>query len=161
MVRPFSRQNDGRDEFDRLSTPDVRDTWRDGGIMDHGLLYNSPTGTAPLQAHSFSPVAAAHMTDEQIQELQIQQNAELQNQNSGNALILSTPNPSANLNAGSGAGNLSILTADDSSPPAGDTGTISQNMDPGISTMGGGSTCPKSDCLLWAVAGLWLGRWVW
>ena len=152
MPRPFSRTNDGREEFERAKSPQIFDTWQDGGIVDHGLLYSAPDGAAPLQPHHFTLVGGNELTDEQIMNLKLKKQAEAENQNSGNFMVLD--------NTGKNTEGLNILTADDSSiPPAGDTGTITDDFS---TTTGanGGDQCPKSDCLLWAMAGLLIGNFI-
>ena len=159
MPRPFGRTNDGREEFERAKNPQVMDTWRDGGIVDHGLLYNAPTGAAPLQPHHFTMVESNQLTEAQLMNLKLKKQAEAENQNSGNAMILD--------NTGQSTESLNILTADDSSiPPAGDTGTITDDFigsaGPAVYTgsSNGGGTCPKSDCLIWGLAGCLIGIYI-
>lgn len=147
-MRPFSRQNDA-DGMTNQIIQDGRATNYGSNIQDGGLLYSSSGDPVLANPHHFTPVASAD-----IEALQAQQNQQLQSQNSGYA-ILDSPSSQANINAGSGAANMQILTSDDSSPPAGDTGTIS------VATAGGAGsadTCPKSNCWLWLAAGLWIGK---
>jgi hypothetical protein len=143
MSLPFKRQNDA----DGLTNQEIMDNaaTSDYGsnILDGGLLNDANAGPIISSPHHFTAVAATDISA-------------TTNGQSGQPMY-STPNNANNLNAGIGVGDMEILTEEDSSLPMADIGSAGPQ---GGTSGGSGSSdlCPKGNCLLWAAAGLFIGK---
>jgi hypothetical protein len=139
MSLPFKRQNDA----DGLTNQEIMDNaaTSDYGsnILDGGLLNDANAGPIISSPHHFTAVAATDISA-------------TTNGQSGQPMY-STPNNANNLNAGIGVGDMEILTEEDSSLPMADS-----SITTGTGGSGSSDLCPKGNCLLWAAAGLFIGK---
>lgn len=145
-MRPFGRDNDGDELFQTMRNPTAIDY--STNIQDGGLL-------TPMHAHSFTAVGAGARDANNEAELKARINANMarQSEASGYAIVDNTKGSGV---AGSGEGSLDILEEGDNPYPTAD-GT---NGGRGGNGGNGGTHCEKSDCILWAVAGVLAGFWL-
>ncbi len=144
MPRPFTRQNDGPEAWEELTAPGVISSPQI--IGDHGAVYDAASG-APITGygypHSFSLVgssaAAAAAAAAAQKEKEDQANQGSSDQGSTGFQILDSTNVPSN---------TELPPAQPASPAAGA---------PGINIFSD-STCPKSNCLLWALGGIIVGK---
>lgn len=148
-MRPFTRDNDGRDEVDRLKEPSVENF--PNLVADHGAFYDV-TG-APLVAHHLQTGRTPGLRGELATGEEALPSIEAAP--ASGPQTMATANPYA-VDPG-------VVPADELA--SGDiSGPVIENVPRGgaggttiIRTGGGYSACAKSDCVLWGVIGLFLG----
>lgn len=138
MPRPFTRQNDGPEAWEELTAPGVISSPQI--IGDHGAVYDAVSG-APITGygypHSFSLVQSAVAAQKEKED---QANQRSSDQGSTGLQILdSTKVPS----------NTDSPPAQPASPAAGG---------PDINFFADSNSTSESNCLLWALGGIIIGK---
>jgi hypothetical protein len=140
MPRPFTRQNDGAEAWEDLTAPNVISSPQI--IGDHGAIYDAASG-APITGygypHSLTMVASTQAA---------QAKADQEKQGSTGFQILDTAAVPSNTD----------LPPEQPSSPAAGADPASGGWFPDVNIFSDSTTCPKSECILWAIGGIIIGK---